>query len=793
MLQPGASFAGYTIERLLGAGGMGEVYVARHPRLPRSDALKVLASSLSDNDQFRRRFEREADVVATLSHPGIVTVHDRGEANGHLWIALQLIDGTDLSEVLRTHGPMPAPEVARIVAAVADALDYAGSRGLVHRDVKPANILIETNGRLQLTDFGIAHTRTDTNTRLTATGTTIGTLDYASPEQLRGLSLDSRSDQYSLACTAFHLLAGHPPHEDTNAVAVITRHLEQPLPSLRHTRPELSHDVDAVLTRATDKDPARRFSSSSEFANALAVALRQTTSTPRQTISAPTPTPAPTVRPQPDSGHPGRPPVVFGSVQQAPAPGWPVPAPPRRRRRRPGRLTIALVLGLVAVLAITGGVLGWHFYEKSVAGAHELADLTHVPASPLSPSLATKPARVKWTYSGAGILGGTIQLAIGAHDAVTEGSEPAVFDVLDANTGKVLRSISVPVMGPDGYVAQPCVVAATIAACPMTNTTEVLLDLQRGTVVGQVTADQMVAADTGFFALKQSPGDDANRTTVMSVDSSGRVRWQEDSREYALPATGSGSALINPVQQPGSFQGPAVEIRRASDGKVLYHRVLQEWEESPAWAPFAGGFVVDGANGPEYYDLDGKRTAVGASDWHPIGTPLRAGINALPAAGPSLPVLSKGDIDRIPQTTTTIGVANPATGTILWQSETGGGRDSSSTAVGVGTAAQLTLTTNNSGTSRETESHALALYSGFVPDHVLTDLRSQSLIADDGTRTAFASSSENSCETPIYLANDCTTTLTAYGSDGNQLWDLNSQGTPEGFAGMVFIGTSRII
>ena len=177
MLEPGEVFAGYTIERRLGAGGMGEVYVARHPRLPRREALKVLAPNLADDAQFRARFEREADLAASLSHQNIVAVHDRGETDGRLWIALDLVDGVDLGEVVR-RGPMPVGEVARVVGDVASALDFAGAQGLIHRDVKPANIMVSTTGRVLLTDFGIARLGAE-NSELTGTGMTLGTISYA--------------------------------------------------------------------------------------------------------------------------------------------------------------------------------------------------------------------------------------------------------------------------------------------------------------------------------------------------------------------------------------------------------------------------------------------------------------------------------------------------------------------------------------------------------------------------------------------------------------------------------------
>lgn len=206
----GTIFAGYTIVRRLGSGGMGEVYLAQHPRLPRQDALKVLRPEVSADGEYRERFHREADIAATLWHPHIVGVHDRGEFDRQLWISMDYVDGTDAGALQRDRYPggMPAAEVAEIVAAVADALDYAHQRNLLHRDVKPANILVaKDDQRILLADFGIARW-VDDPSGLTATNMTVGTVSYAAPEQLMGGQLDGRADQYALAATAYHLLTG---------------------------------------------------------------------------------------------------------------------------------------------------------------------------------------------------------------------------------------------------------------------------------------------------------------------------------------------------------------------------------------------------------------------------------------------------------------------------------------------------------------------------------------------------------------------------------------------------------
>lgn len=202
-LEAGDVFAGYTIIRRLGVGGMGEVYLAQYPRLPRRDALKVLPAALTTDPDFRARFVREADLAAGLWHPHIVGVHDRGEHESQLWISMDYVEGTDLQQLLAERAPqgLPLDEVLEIVTAVADALDYAHQRGLLHRDVKPGNILLaEADGkrRILLADFGIARHMAEASA-LTATNMTVGSVPYAAPEQLAAQPLDGRADQYALA------------------------------------------------------------------------------------------------------------------------------------------------------------------------------------------------------------------------------------------------------------------------------------------------------------------------------------------------------------------------------------------------------------------------------------------------------------------------------------------------------------------------------------------------------------------------------------------------------------------
>jgi serine/threonine protein kinase len=296
-LLEGQVFAGYTIVRRLGAGGMGQVYLAQHPRLPRRDALKILPGELTANLEFRQRFNREADLAASLYHEHIVGIHDRGEYQEQLWISMDYVEGTDAAKLLRSQYPsgMPQADVVEIISAVAEALDYAHSRGLLHRDVKPANILLGSTSaasprrRILLADFGIARELGEIS-GLTATNMLVGTTAYCAPEQLQGAALDGRADQYALGCTAFHLLSGSAPFEHSNPAVVITQHLSAPPPLVGNRRIELAA-LDDVITKAMAKTPDERYTSCTDFASALAaqaVTAATDAASPTEVIAAPT-------------------------------------------------------------------------------------------------------------------------------------------------------------------------------------------------------------------------------------------------------------------------------------------------------------------------------------------------------------------------------------------------------------------------------------------------------------------------------------------------------------------------
>jgi serine/threonine protein kinase, bacterial len=292
-LRFGETFAGYRILRLLGSGGMGDVYLVQHPRLPRQEALKVLRPDLSSDASFRERFIREADLAAGLRHPHIVGIHDRGEHDDHLWIAMDYIDGTDAAQLVEQRYPagLPIDFAAIIITAVASALDYAHKKSLLHRDVKPANIIVADldtgDPSVFLADFGIARPLDDTS-GITTTNMTVGTVAYAAPEQLMGEDIDGRADQYALAATTYHLLTGVQLFPHSNPAVVISRHLNASAPVLGDVRPDLAA-LDPILAAALAKRPDNRYACCIDYARAFTE-----TAAPQamRVVAAPT-TPAP--------------------------------------------------------------------------------------------------------------------------------------------------------------------------------------------------------------------------------------------------------------------------------------------------------------------------------------------------------------------------------------------------------------------------------------------------------------------------------------------------------------------
>jgi YVTN family beta-propeller protein len=275
VLSTGSVLGDFRIDDEIGRGGMGVVYRATQVSLGRPVALKVISESLSDREGFRERFERESRLAASLDHPNIIPVYAAGEHDGVLFIAMRYVDGTDLRALLAAEGAFDPARAAGVVAQVASALDAAHERGLVHRDVKPANILVAARGggeHTYLTDFGLTK-RTASDSGLTAAGEWVGTLDYVAPEQLRGESVDGRADVYALGCVLYELLTGEVPFVRDDDIAKLWAHISDPAPSPLELAPDAPRPLAAVIERCMQKDPDDRFQTAGDMGRAALAAV----------------------------------------------------------------------------------------------------------------------------------------------------------------------------------------------------------------------------------------------------------------------------------------------------------------------------------------------------------------------------------------------------------------------------------------------------------------------------------------------------------------------------------------
>jgi serine/threonine-protein kinase len=287
-LERGFVVGGYRIDELISRGGMGVVYRATNVALNRIYALKVLAPELTDDDQFRERFKREMRIAASLHHPNVVGIHYAGEHDGLLFLVMDFVHGTDLHQLLRKSGALEPDRAIELLVQLASALDAAHGKGLVHRDVKPANVLItvrEGEEHAYLTDFGLAK-RSDAVGALTKKGVVVGTVDYMSPEQVTGGVTDARTDIYALGCVFFQMLTGKVPYERENSVATLFAHVHEPPPLLEGKLADSYPDFGAVLETAMAKEPADRYLSAGDFARAAEAALRGMRYTEAPTVVA---------------------------------------------------------------------------------------------------------------------------------------------------------------------------------------------------------------------------------------------------------------------------------------------------------------------------------------------------------------------------------------------------------------------------------------------------------------------------------------------------------------------------
>src|SRR6195256_1227898 len=345
----------YVIKRKLGSGGMADVYLAEDQELGRRVALKLLNDRHAADEQFVERFRREAQSAAGLNHPNIVSIFDRGRAEGTYYIAMEYLDGRTLKELLVRNGPTPIPIAIDYARQILGALAFAHRNGIIHRDIKPHNIVVGGDGRLKVTDFGIARSGTS---QMTEAGSIVGTAQYLSPEQARGAPVDPRSDLYSLGIVLYEMLTGNVPFTGDTPVEIAMKHLSQiPEPPSKQ-RPDVPHDLDAVVMRALAKEPDQRYGSTEEMDADLARVARGVAVAPEteeamtQVLSGVGAPSAQTMITRPRAVAPPPAPPVYRS----PGSYYDYEEPPRGRSFWPWLLALALV--------VAGATGGWFLYTK---------------------------------------------------------------------------------------------------------------------------------------------------------------------------------------------------------------------------------------------------------------------------------------------------------------------------------------------------------------------------------------------------------------------------------------------
>jgi serine/threonine protein kinase len=365
----GAVIGGYRIEAGIGRGGMGVVYRAEEVRLGRQVALKLIAPELADDPDFRQRFQRESRLAASIDHPNVIPVHAAGEVDGLLYIAMRYVDGTDLRALLQSEGRLDPQRAAYITAQVAAALDAAHARGLVHRDVKPANVLIARVGDREhayLTDFGLTK-HTSSLGGLTKTGAVVGTIDYVAPEQIQGGSLDARTDVYALGCVLHQALTGQVPYLRDSDVAKMYAHLSEPPPAATAVVPALPPELDNVIARAMAKDQEGRYPSAGDLGRAgLAATERRAPEEPERSVARGEAAPATALAAAAPTVH--TPPEAHQLPPQPPPPAPPVPytgatqaLPPRRRGRG---VAIGVAAALLGAALLAGGLFAAGVFDS---------------------------------------------------------------------------------------------------------------------------------------------------------------------------------------------------------------------------------------------------------------------------------------------------------------------------------------------------------------------------------------------------------------------------------------------
>jgi serine/threonine-protein kinase len=633
--RPGSGIAGYRLEKKIGSGGMAVVFLARDERLGRRVALKVLAPDLASDDSVRQRFIQESRAAAAVDDPHIIPVYDAGEVQGVLFIAMRYVAGGDVRHLVVRQGQVSPDQAAAIVTAVASALDSAHAEGLVHRDVKPANILLDSRpGRadhVYLSDFGLSKGAFAASLVHTQSGQFVGTPDYTAPEQIQGHPVTGRTDQYGLACTAFELLCGEPVYPRGLGLAIIHAHLSEPPPSLRARRPGLPAAVDAVLARALAKDPAERYASCGEFAAALrqSLGLPVADSVPpsARVTAAPAAPPAVTAAPGPPSPagnipapaapvaaapamvtgnpaagqaagsapspvtEPGRVPAAFGDGAIGPIPaGRPIS---RRGLLVAGLAAAPVVLaggGTLAVVALRGSGGG---PRKPGASGHEPRWRAEVPsvARPILSAagdlvviagqgsrqvraLGARDGQVKWIST---VRGGTI-IGMETHpEAVYVGLDlqaPKAFRALRRSDGSTLWTS--PFGSLYGLATTPGSVYFGTTVLAAVGSSD---GSSRWEVKTPVMSNPVTHGGSVYVVMSEHPERPPSVLRALSA-ADGSPQWESPGPYSAVLATDG--TVICAFDIPATTQPGRLWAWRASDGKLLWRSSRHQTFGPPA-------------------------------------------------------------------------------------------------------------------------------------------------------------------------------------------------------------------
>jgi serine/threonine-protein kinase len=571
--------AGYRVEEPLGAGGMSAVYRARDERLGRLVALKVLAPALAADGEFRQRFTAESRAAAAVDHPNIIPVYEAGQADGALFIAMRLVAGGDLRRVLADEGPLAPGRAAWFLSPVASALDAAHRAGLVHRDVKPANVLVDKSPdrpeHVYLSDFGISKSTTSAG-GLTGTRHYLGTPEFTAPEQLKGPSVDGRADQYALACVAWQLLTGTVPFRRDQGLAVLFAHLHEAPPRLDALRPGLPAAAGEVLARALAKEPGERYTSCGEFTDALREALALTTY--RSPVTAPAPAvPGPAADGHPRTEVPASPasPAAVadeptqdaGPRDQRLQPGTDPGTNPARPARRRRYLTLTLAGTVLATATAVSLLLAMPSAPRPptaqrtgtptpAASGHTTAPAVSATASTTKPATAPPPPAGTLTATLADTASkGVRAMSLGPNGTLAAADGNGRIYLWNTATGKLAGYLTDP--GSKGVDAVAFGSHGTLAAGDA-NGSAYLWD----TATGQVTLTVTDPGSKGVSSVAFGPGG-----VLVTGDENGQVdHWDTATGELTWSLTASTRRGVSSVAFGSLMDFGSDSIMAAGDG-----------------------------------------------------------------------------------------------------------------------------------------------------------------------------------------------------------------------------------